>query len=89
MGGANLTVGTLSDFQGGTRPDILAWKSNSNPSSGADITENGTVISDLVGTWYFKITNRTAASANTTGQTITVTQTVDSSIVTTVTFTVA
>ena len=87
MGGANLSVGTLSDAM--SSPDIAAWKGNSSIGSGSDLTENGTVISDLVGTWYFKITNRTSGSANTSGQTITITQTVDSSIVTTVTFTVA
>ena len=91
IGSDALTVGTLSDMMGGGRPDILAWKSNSNPSSGADITENGTVISDLVGTWYFKITNNAefGGGTATSGETVTVTQTVDSSIVTTVTFTVA
>ena len=91
IGSDALTVGTLSDVMGGGRPDILAWKSNSNLSSGADITENGTVISDLVGTWYFKITSSAAYGGGTatSGETVTATQTVDSSIVTTVNFTVA
>ena len=89
MGGSPLTIGTLSDAM--SSPDIAAWKGNSSIGSGSDITENGTVISDLVGTWYFKITNNAefGGGTATSGETVTVTQTVDSSIVTTVTFTVA
>ena len=92
MGGANLTLGTISDqdFAGRVYTDIIAWEGNSNLFSGSDIAESSNEVTDLVGTWYFKIINRTgSSSANTSGQTITVTQTVDSSIVTTVTFTVA
>tara|TARA_R110002020_G_scaffold172058_1_gene362239 strand:- start:21683 stop:22150 length:468 start_codon:yes stop_codon:yes gene_type:complete len=91
MGGATLTVGTFSDQDFGNRiyTDIIAWEGNSNMLSGSDISEGSNLVDDLVGTWYFKIINRTDASANTTGQTITVVQTVDSSIVTNVTFTVA
>ena len=89
MGGATLTLGTLSDISG--RPDIVAWEGNSSIGSGSDISEGSNLVDDLVGTWYFKITNRASVGGgtNTTGQTITITQTVDSSIVTTVTFTVA
>ena len=93
MGGATLTVGTFSDQDFGNRiyTDIIAWEGNSNMLSGSDISEGSNLVDDLVGTWYFKITNRASVGGgtNTTGQTITITQTVDSSIVTTVTFTVA
>ena len=84
-----LTLGTLSDLSGGA-PDILAWESDSSlTGSPADIAESSNQVTDLVGTWYFKINGRLSTGQYATGKTITVTQTVDSSIVTTVTFTVA
>ena len=90
IGSNDLTVHTLSGFSG--RPDIVAWESDADLSgSPADISQGSNLVNDLVTTWYFKITNSAAYDGGTatSGETVTVTQSIDGSVAATVTFTVA
>ena len=83
-----LPLGTLSDqdFINRVYTDIIAWEGNSSIASGSDIAESSSEVTDLVGTWYFKIARRLDSGIYATGQTITVVQLVDGSITTTGTF---
>ena len=85
---AQLPLGTLSDQDFASRlyTDIIAWEGNSNISSGSDIAESSNEVTDLVGTWYFKIASRLDSGIYASGETITVVQLVDGSITTTGTF---
>tara|TARA_R100000988_G_scaffold41301_1_gene20358 strand:+ start:153 stop:635 length:483 start_codon:yes stop_codon:yes gene_type:complete len=83
-----LTLGTISDqdFAGRVYTEIIAWEGNSAIGSGSDIAESSNEVTDLVGTWYFKITSRLSSGSYSSGETITIVQLVDGSITTTGTF---